>query len=95
MTGPGVLGRECEAQTQVARHHRARRARRFRGAVRPRGPTDADRVRHHAAGILGVIGTEKCLPALSKLESDGYTPAKEAAQKAYKYVRARQEFRGH
>jgi HEAT repeat protein len=48
------------------------------------------RVRWHAATILGVIGTEKSLPVLSRLTSDGFTPAKEGAQKAYRYVQARE-----
>jgi len=47
------------------------------------------RVRWHAATILGVIGTEKSLPVLSKLTSDGFTSAKQGAEKAYKYLQAR------
>jgi len=48
------------------------------------------RVRWHAATILGVIGTDKSLPVLSKLTSDGFISAKQGAEKAHKYVQARQ-----
>ncbi len=48
------------------------------------------RVRWHAATILGVIGTEKSLPVLSELTSDGFISAKQSAEKAHKYLQARQ-----
>jgi len=48
------------------------------------------RVRWHAATILGVIGTDKSLPVLSKLTSDGFISAKQGAEKAHEYVQARQ-----
>lgn len=47
-------------------------------------------VRAHVAVILGIIGTEKSLPFLSKMKSDSYAHAKECAEKAYRYIQARQ-----
>jgi HEAT repeat protein len=46
-------------------------------------------VRAHAAVILGVIGTEKSLPALSHLKSDSFAHAKECAEKSWRYIQAR------
>lgn len=46
-------------------------------------------VRRYAAAILGKIGTEKSLAVLSKLKSDDYAPAKQSAEKAYSFLRAR------